>query len=624
MAKINTAEELEKLKEEYRQKDEEWDCVINFCGGTACQGSGAQKVLNALKNKLADIEDNMDIELRVTGCHGFCEQGPLAVIQPQDLLYVNITEDDVEQIIEKTVLNNEEIEDLFYNEAEKEDKIKSDKEIPFYKNQERIVFENNGVIDATSVEDYIAEGGYSALSRALSEFTPCEVIEEVKESGLKGRGGAGFPAGVKWEICYDREADLKYIICNANESDNGAYMDRSLLEGNPHLIIEGMIIGGYAIGASRGFIYVRTEYPIAVDHTHKALDQARELGFLGEDIFGSGFDFDLEVRRGAGAFVAGEETALMHSIEGKIGMPTQRPPFPAERGLWGNPTNINNVETWANVPYIINRGAEWFSSIGTENSTGTKVFSLVGKINNTGLIEVPMGITLREIIFDIGGGIPEGKEFKAVQTGGPSGGCIPAELLDLEVDFEKLEEANSMMGSGGMVVMDEDTCMVDVVKYFMQFLEDESCGKCPPCRVGVPKMLEIMDRITKGNGGPEDLEKLADLGDTVKNSSLCGLGQTAANPVLSTLEHFKNEYEEHIYDKACQALVCEDLLYYNIIEEECRSCDQCKQACPVDTIVGTPGEDPYYIVDEGCIRCGSCIEACPFDAIEMKPGQKEN
>jgi len=620
MAKINTAEELEKLKEEYRQKDEEWDCVINFCGGTACQGSGAQKVLNALKNKLADIEDNMDIELRVTGCHGFCEQGPLAVIQPQDLLYVNITEDDVEQIIEKTVLNNEEIEDLFYNEAEKEDKIKSDKEIPFYKNQERIVFENNGVIDATSVEDYIAEGGYSALSRALSEFTPREVIEEVKESGLKGRGGAGFPAGVKWEICYDREADLKYIICNAYEGDLG----RSLLEGNPHLIIEGMIIGGYAIGASRGFIYVRTEYPIAVDHTHRALDQARELGFLGEDIFGSGFDFDLEVRRGAGAFVAGEETALMHSIEGKRGMPTQRPPFPAERGLWGNPTNINNVETWANVPYIINRGAEWFSSIGTENSTGTKVFSLVGKINNTGLIEVPMGITLREIIFDIGGGIPEGKEFKAVQTGGPSGGCIPAELLDLEVDFEKLEEANSMMGSGGMVVMDEDTCMVDVAKYFMQFLEDESCGKCPPCRVGVPKMLEILDRITNGNGGPEDLEKLADLGDTVKNSSLCGLGQTAANPVLSTLEHFKNEYEEHINDKACQALVCEDLLYYNIIEEECRSCDQCKQACPVDTIVGTPGEDPYYIVDEGCIRCGSCIEACPFDAIEMKPGQKEN
>ncbi len=620
MAKINTAEELEKLKEEYRQKDEEWDCVINFCGGTACQGSGAQKVLNALKNKLADIEDNMDIELRVTGCHGFCEQGPLAVIQPQDLLYVNITEDDVEQIIEKTVLNNEEIEDLFYNEAEKEDKIKSDKEIPFYKNQERIVFENNGVIDATSVEDYIAEGGYSALSRALSEFTPREVIEEVKESGLKGRGGAGFPAGVKWEICYDREADLKYIICNAYEGDLG----RSLLEGNPHLIIEGMIIGGYAIGASRGFIYVRTEYPIAVDHTHRALDQARELGFLGEDIFGSGFDFDLEVRRGAGAFVAGEETALMHSIEGKRGMPTQRPPFPAERGLWGNPTNINNVETWANVPYIINRGAEWFSSIGTENSTGTKVFSLEGKINNTGLIEVPMGITLREIIFDIGGGIPEGKEFKAVQTGGPSGGCIPAELLDLEVDFEKLEEANSMMGSGGMVVMDEDTCMVDVAKYFMQFLEDESCGKCPPCRVGVPKMLEILDRITNGNGGPEDLEKLADLGDTVKNSSLCGLGQTAANPVLSTLEHFKNEYEEHIYDKACQALVCEDLLYYNIIEEECRSCDQCKQACPVDTIVGTPGEDPYYIVDEGCIRCGSCIEACPFDAIEMKPGQKEN
>ncbi len=623
MNKIKSLEDLNNWRNEVSKDLEQKNCIITVCGGTGCQGSEAKRVIKAFKDELdkKDLKDRA--ELKVTGCHGFCEQGPLAVLRPQDIFYVNLTAEDVPEIIDKTVVNGEPIKRLLYKEVDVAEEIIKSAEIPFYKNQKRIVFENNGSIDPTKIGDYIGVNGYSALGKVLNEYTPDDVITEITKSGLKGRGGAGFPMGKKWEICKEKEGDIKYVVCNADEGDPGAYMDRSLLEGNPHLIIEGMIIGGYTVGATKGFIYVRTEYPMAVEHTQKAIEQAREAGLLGKDIFGSGFDFDLEIRRGAGAFVAGEETALLHSIEGKRGMPTQRPPFPADSGLWGKPTNINNVETWANVPYVINNGADWFSSIGTEKSKGTKVFSLVGKINNTGLIEVPMGISLKEIIYDIGGGIPDGKEFKAVQTGGPSGGCIPADLLDLEVDYEKLAEANSMMGSGGMVVMDEETCIVDVSKYFLEFLQDESCGKCPPCRVGVPKMLEILERITSGQGKEGDLEKLEELGETVTNTSLCGLGQTSANPVVSTLEHFRNEYEEHIYDKVCSALVCSDLIHYNIKDKLCRGCDQCRDVCPTQAIVGSPGEPPYYIKDSNCIRCGSCIDECPFDAIEKRPGQKE-
>ncbi|MFW6269472.1 MAG: NADH-quinone oxidoreductase subunit NuoF [Bacillota bacterium] len=598
--------------------------TIAVCGGTGCQGSEADKVIAAFRREIKNRQIEDQIDFKITGCPGFCEQGPLAVVRPQDIFYVKISPEKVPEIIEKSILDNQIIDELLYRENEEAEEIIKEKEVPFYKHQKRIVFENNGLIDPASIEDYIEKDGYSALSKILSGFEPQDVISEIKNSGLRGRGGAGFPTGQKWEFASREKSDIKYVVCNADEGDPGAFMDRGLLEGNPHLVIEGMIIGAYAIGANQGYIYCRTEYPLAVENAQKAIEDSRRYGFLGDNIFNSGFSFDLEIRKGAGAFVAGEETALLHSIEGKRAMPTQRPPYPATSGLWGKPTNINNVETWANVPYIINRGSDWFSEIGTENSKGTKVFSLVGKINNTGLIEVPMGITLREIIYEIGGGIPEGKEFKAVQTGGPSGGCIPADYLDLQVDYEKLSEANSMMGSGGMVVMDEDTCMVDVAKYFLEFLQEESCGKCPPCRVGVPKMLKILERITAGEGRKGDLETLEELGKTISNASLCGLGQTSANPVLSTLEHFRNEYEEHIFDKKCSALVCPDLLHYEIDEELCKGCDQCKQVCPVEAIQGTPGDPPYHINNEDCIRCGSCIEECNFDAIQKRPGTGEN
>ncbi|MFW5985447.1 MAG: NADH-quinone oxidoreductase subunit NuoF [Halanaerobiaceae bacterium] len=597
--------------------------IIAICGGTGCQGSEAQKVIDTFVTELKKRHLETEATVKVTGCPGFCEQGPLAVILPQEIFYVKIEPGDVANIIESSILKDEVIEELLYKEDASDQKIIKEKEVPFYKHQKRIVFEHNGRIDPTSIDEYIEVEGYSALSKVLNTEDGKNVVEEIKESGLRGRGGAGFPTGTKWEFARNSESEIKYVVCNADEGDPGAFMDRGLLEGNPHLVIEGMTIGAYAIGASRGYIYVRTEYPLAVKNIQKAIDQAREYGFLGDNIFGTDFSFDLEIRKGAGAFVAGEETALLHSIEGKRAMPTQRPPYPATSGLWGEPTNINNVETWANVPYIIRKGAEWFKQTGTEDSKGTKVFSLVGKINNTGLIEVPMGITLREIIFEIGGGIPEGKEFKAVQTGGPSGGCIPAEYLDLQVDYEKLSAANSMMGSGGMVVMDEDTCMVDVAKYFLEFLREESCGKCPPCRIGVPKMLKILTRITEGKGQEGDLEQLAELGEIISSASLCGLGQTSANPVLSTLEHFRKEYEKHIYQKECPARVCSALMYYEIDSQLCRSCDRCKQICPVDAIEGTPGEGSYEIIDQQCIKCGNCYDECPFEAIKSKAGQKE-
>ncbi len=623
MNKIKTLKDLNNWKKEIKKEAQKKDYVLTVCGGSGCQGSKAQEVIETFEEKLKEKKLNDQVDFKVTGCPGFCEQGPLAVLNPQDIFYVQIEPEDVEKIINKSIIDDEVINDLIYKDKVSAEEFIKESKVPFYKQQKRIVLENNGLLNCDSIEDYINVEGYSALGKVLSEFEPQEVIEEIKASGIRGRGGAGFPMGKKWEICAQKEEQEKYVVCNADEGDPGAFMDRSVLEGDPHLLIEGMIIGAYAIGATQGFIYVRTEYPLAIEMLQKAINDAIKYGFLGENIFNSSFEFNLEIRRGAGAFVAGEETALLHSIEGKRAMPTQRPPYPAENGLYKKPTNINNVETWSNVPYIINKGAEWFNDIGTENSKGTKVFSLAGKINNTGLIEVPMGITLREIIYDIGGGVPDGKEFKAVQTGGPSGGCIPPDLLDLEVDYEKLAEANSIMGSGGMIVLDEDNCMVDIAKYFLEFLQDESCGKCPPCRVGVPKMLGILKKISSGEGEKGDLNKLEDLADTISQASLCGLGKTSTNPVMSTLQYFREEYEKHIYEKECPAMVCTDLMYYGVVEDLCRGCDQCKEACPTQAIIGNRGEPPYYIKDEMCIRCGNCVEECPFDAIQKNPGIKK-
>jgi NADH:ubiquinone oxidoreductase subunit F (NADH-binding)/NAD-dependent dihydropyrimidine dehydrogenase PreA subunit len=504
-----------------------------------------------------------------------------------------------------------------YTDPDTNKKIIKEKDVPFYKKQTRNILSNNALIDPQSIEDYFGISGYSSLLKVLSSMTPGEVIDEVKQSGIRGRGGAGFPTGFKWEFCRKAKGDKKYIICNADEGDPGAYMDRGLLEGNPHSIIEGMIIGAYAIGANQGFVYIRDEYPIAVKTIDNAIKQARQYGLLGKDILGSNFDFYITIIRGAGAFVCGEETALIASIEGKKGEPRQRPPFPAQKGLWRKPTNINNVETWANIPLIISKGAKWFSKIGTEKSKGTKIFSLVGKINNTGLVEIPMGITLKELIYKIGGGIPEGKSFKAVQTGGPSGGCIPEDLLDTPIDYEKLKESGSIMGSGGMVVMDEDTCMVDVARYFLEFLQDESCGKCLSCREGTKRMAEIVTNITKGQGMEGDLELLEELAIVVKDTSMCGLGQTAANPVLSTLKYFREEYEDHILKGKCPAGVCSALIEYLIISEKCVGCEACKKACPQQAISGEK-KKPHVIDQNKCIKCGICLETCKVNAIEKR------
>ncbi len=623
MAKVSSPRDLEQYQKQAKAARDKIETFITMCGGTGCEGSGCREVIKEMDEKLAEKNLQESISLKVTGCQGFCEKGPLMVIRPAGNFYCNIQPDDVEEIIEKTVLKGESISRLEYQDPETEEKILKEEDIPFYQNQERLVFKNNGYISPTRIEDYFSVDGYSGLVEALFNMSQEEVIEEVVNSGLRGRGGGGFPTGQKWKLTYQEDSDPKYVICNSDEGDPGAYMDRSILEGNPHLVLEGMMIGAYAIGASQGFIYVRAEYPLAVKHINIAIEQAREWGLLGENILGSGFSFEVEIMEGAGAFICGEETALMASIEGKRGMPRPKPPFPATSGLWGQPTNINNVETLGNVPLIIKNGADWFNSIGTENSKGSKIFSLVGKVNNTGLIEVPMGITLREIVFDVGGGIPGGKEVKAVQSGGPSGGCIPKDLLDIPVDFDRLSEVGSIMGSGGLVVMDEDTCMVDVAKFFLDFTQDESCGECPPCRIGTRRMLEILNRITSGEGQEGDIELLERLGEDIIDTSLCGLGQTAPNPVISTIQYFKDEYEAHIYDKACPAGVCQDLIYYNIIEEECRACDRCRRVCPVEAIEGEPGGDPYILYDDICIRCGNCIEECPFSAIEIVPGQKE-
>jgi NADH:ubiquinone oxidoreductase subunit F (NADH-binding)/(2Fe-2S) ferredoxin/Pyruvate/2-oxoacid:ferredoxin oxidoreductase delta subunit len=625
MKRLNHPEQLVELKQKINSKRIIYKKTIVVSSGTCGQASGSLQIIEALYKELDKRKLTETVGIKITGCHGFCELEPNIIIYPDGIFYKMLKPEDIPQIIEETVIGGKIIPSLTQSDPKTGQKISQQKEIPFYKKQMRLLTENNFKVDPTEIQDYIGLDGYQALAEVLFNMTSEEVIAEVKASGLRGRGGAGFPTGIKWNICRKIDSEVKYIICNADEGDPGAYMDRSLLEGNPHSVIEGMIIGAYAIGASEGFIYVRMEYPLAVKHIAIALEQAKQLGLLGKSILGSEFGFDIHVVEGAGAFVSGEETSLMASIEGKRAFPRQRPPFPAQEGLWGKPTNINNVETWANVPLIISKGAEWYSRIGTRGSKGTKIFSLVGKIINTGLVEVPIGITLREIIYGIGGGIKDGKKFKAVQTGGPSGGCIPADKLNLPVDYDTLAKAGSIMGSGGMIVMDEGTCMVDIARYFLNFTQEESCGKCVPCRIGTRQLVEILTRITQGKGEEGDIKKLEDLAETIKNGSLCGLGQTAPNPVLTTLQYFKDEYEAHIKDKSCPALVCKDLIIYYIEPEKCVGCFLCLKNCPVEAISGE--RKKVHVIDQDlCIKCGACLEVCPpkVMAVSKYTGRKRD
>ncbi len=618
MKRLSSVEALERKRERIRSARDLNRPCITICTGTGCHAAGCYPVAEALRKAMSTNGIEGKVDLRITGCHGFCERGPLVVIHPEKILYQRVKPEDVEAIVSETIKKGRVIERLLYEHPLTEEKIAREDDVPFYKRQKRIIFGNNGNIDPTSIEDYLAIGGYSALAKTLTSMDPVQVVEEVKKSGLRGRGGGGFPAGRKWESCRNAPGDKRYVICNADEGDPGAYMDRSLLEGNPHSVLEGMIIGAYAIGANEGYVYVRNEYPLAVKNLRTALDQASEWGFLGKDILGSGFDFTVKINRGGGAFVCGESTALMASIEGYAGEPRAKHIHTVESGLHEKPTNLNNVETWANVPLIINEGADWYRGVGTEGSKGTKIFSLVGKVNNTGLVEVPMGITLREVIFEIGGGIIGGKRFKAVQTGGPSGGCIPESLLDLPVDFDRLTEAGSMMGSGGMIVMDENTCMVDVAKYFMNFLKEESCGKCTSCREGTKRMHEVLSRITEGHGEEGDIELLEELAFVTAEASLCALGGTAPNPVLSTIRYFREEYEVHIRDKKCPAGVCKALITYRIDPNKCTICGRCQKVCPAEAIKGkVKTKKPFKIMAEKCIRCGMCYEECKFDAIEV-------
>lgn len=617
MERIKNTQELEALRKEILAGVKPDVPQITVCGGTGCLANGSAWVAQALAEILRNQGINGQVVLKKTGCHGFCERGPVVVLHPQEIFYQRVSAKDAEEIVAETIQKGKAVERLLYTDAESQQKILRYHDIPFYKHQLRIALRNNGRIDPTNIRDYLAADGYAALAKALTSMTPEQIITEVEKSGLRGRGGGGFPTGRKWRSCRQAPGKVHYLVCNGDEGDPGAFMDRSIMEGDPHSVLEGMIIAAYAIGASQGYIYVRHEYPLAVTHLSIALQQARAYGFLGQNILGSGFDFDIRINRGGGAFVCGESSALMASLEGRPGEPRAKYIHTVERGLWDQPTNLNNVETYACVPPIISKGADWFASYGTTGSKGTKVFSLVGKVKNTGLVEVPMGISLRDIIFKIGGGILKDRQFKAVQTGGPSGGCIPYTLIDMPVDFDELTKAGSMMGSGGMIVMDESDCMVDVAKYFTKFLEEESCGKCTPCREGVRRMKEVLVDLTEGKGTEDSLALLEELAEAITIGSLCALGGTAANPVLSTLRYFREEYEAHIKEKRCPAGVCKELIHYEILPDLCTGCHRCFRECPQQAISGEV-KKPHQIDLNKCIKCGICYDVCKFDAVIRK------
>jgi NADH:ubiquinone oxidoreductase subunit F (NADH-binding)/(2Fe-2S) ferredoxin len=606
---LKSPADLEQRRQQILSKRNSNKVRISICAGAGCLATGATKVIDAFNTEIEKAGLHNEVEIKGTGCPGFCERGPIVVLDPNETCYLQVTPKDVSEIVSQTLKEKKVLDRLLYSDPGKNEKCVRESDIPFYKNQERNIIGNNIKIDPKSIDDYLALGGYSALTKALFQMTADAVVEEVKKSGLRGRGGGGFPTGIKWEAARKAPGETKYVIVNADEGDPGAFMDRAVLEGNPHSILEGLLIGAYAIGSHEGYIYVRQEYPLALENIGVAIRQARECGFLGRNILGSGFDFDIKVHRGAGAFVCGEETALLLSLEGKPGEPRPRPPYPATNGLWGRPTNINNVETWANVPLIINKGADWFNQFGTAKSKGTKIFSLVGKIKNTGLVEVPMGATLRDIIYKIGDGIPKNKKFKAVQTGGPAGGCIPEELLDIAVDFDELTKAGAIMGSGGMIVMDEDTCMVDVARYFLNFLTQESCGKCSPCREGIKQMHRILTDITEGKGKEGDIELLEEIAMAC-SASLCALGRSAPNPVLSTIRYFRHEYETHIKEKRCPSFTCQELVSYYIDPTKCDACRICARECASQAIIGE--KNRIHIIDQAkCNACGTCFEVCP-------------
>jgi len=622
MPRINSPQELESVRKEILSRRDPSKPCVSICAGAGCVASGAGEVIAAFKAEIEKQGLQAELDTKGTGCPGFCERGPVVVIYPEEICYLQVTPEDVSEIVSETIKEKKVVDRLLYVDSITGEKAIHESDIPFYKNQKRNLIGTNIKIDPKSIDDYLAIGGYSALAKVLSQMTPEEVVEEIKKSNLRGRGGGGFPAGRKWEGSRNAPEEIKYVIVNADEGDPGAFMDRALLEGNPHSILEGLIIGAYAIGSHEGYIYVRQEYPLAVENINIAIQQAEECGFLGKNILGSGFDFTVMVHKGAGAFVCGESTALMTALEGRAGEPRPKYIRSNIKGLWNRPSVLNNVETWANVPLIINKGADWFTQFGTEGSKGTKIFSLVGKITNTGLVEVPMGITLKDIIYNIGGGIPGGKKFKAVQTGGPSGGCIPEQLLDLEVGFDELTKAGSMMGSGGMIVMDEDTCMVDVARYFLDFLTDESCGKCVPCREGMRQMVKILTSITKGNGKEGDIELLEELAEVTTDASLCALGKSAPNPLLSTLRYFRDEHEAHIKEKRCPALSCKELISFHIDPDKCQACMICLRKCPAEAIVG--GKNTIHVIDqEKCTKCGTCFEVCPsrFAAVKKISGE---
>ncbi|MBW2645734.1 MAG: NADH-quinone oxidoreductase subunit NuoF [Deltaproteobacteria bacterium] len=620
--KIDSPESLQLFKKSLVAGESATGKEVVVCCGSGCMSSGSEHVREAFvsESKQHELED--EVTIKRSGCRGLCVRGPIVVVDPDNIFYQHVTKEDVPEIISETLLANRVVEKLLDEDPATGKKYLHEDDIPFYKKQKRIVLKNCGRIDPTSIEDYMKVDGFQALAKVVSQMTPEEVIEDIKLSGLRGRGGAGFPTGIKWETARNAPGEEKYIICNGDEGDPGAFMDRSVMEGDPFSVLEGMMLAGYAVGAAQGIIYVRAEYPLAVHHLSTAIAQCADLGLLGSDVMGSGFDFEIKIVKGAGAFVCGEETALIASVEGRSGQPRPKPPFPAIQGLWGKPTVINNVETLVNVSRIMLNGSEWYSKIGTETNKGTKIFSLVGTVRNVGLVEVEMGTTLREIIYDVGGGIPGGKQFKAVQTGGPSGGCLPEEFLDLPVEYETLANAGSIMGSGGMLVMDESTCIVNIARYFLDFAQHESCGQCVPCRLGTKQMFKILKDITKGEGHPQDIDTLFYLAEAVKAGSICGLGMTVPNPVLSTIKYFRDEYREHIHEKRCRALVCRSLISYRIKEYKCKACLKCLQACPVDAIIGAKWQ--VHEIDQAkCVKCGTCMEVCPsrFSAVECVSGQ---